>query len=219
MAYAATSRGKLALLGGELCLDFINTVDWRTGPNPEEYLTSYLDLLQWSESIGAIGKRSARRLARKSGADPAGSAAALARAVRFRESLYAITLAVSSGKPAPNTSLQEFNRIFADLTSCAGIGPVDSALKWVWGGDADDLDIPLWPVAVSAFDLLISGDAQRVRQCGDASCGWLFVDKSKSHRRQWCSMRVCGNRAKARRHYEKTKAGNKASARDPEGAI
>jgi predicted RNA-binding Zn ribbon-like protein len=36
-------------------------------------------------------------------------------------------------------------------------------------------------------------------------CGWLFVDESRNGSRRWCSMKDCGNRAKARRHYRKVK--------------
>jgi predicted RNA-binding Zn ribbon-like protein len=36
-------------------------------------------------------------------------------------------------------------------------------------------------------------------------CGWLFMDDSKNGSRRWCSMRSCGNRAKAQRHYLRSK--------------
>jgi predicted RNA-binding Zn ribbon-like protein len=44
-----------------------------------------------------------------------------------------------------------------------------------------------------------------VRVCAAEDCGWLFLDTSKNHTRRWCSMKSCGNRAKARRHYNKEK--------------
>nr|WP_250475193.1 CGNR zinc finger domain-containing protein [Caballeronia sp. GAFFF1] len=43
-----------------------------------------------------------------------------------------------------------------------------------------------------------------VRECG--ACSWLFLDLSRSKSRRWCSMATCGNRVKARRHYEAGKA-------------
>jgi predicted RNA-binding Zn ribbon-like protein len=59
-------------------------------------------------------------------------------------------------------------------------------------------------LAVSALSLL-AGDAwRRIRIC--ANCGWLFIDKSRNASRLWCDMSVCGNRQKARRHYERRKA-------------
>src|SRR5258708_7059779 len=45
----------------------------------------------------------------------------------------------------------------------------------------------------------------RVRRCANPECGWLFLDDSRAGKRRWCSMSACGNRAKARRHYHKSK--------------
>jgi predicted RNA-binding Zn ribbon-like protein len=46
----------------------------------------------------------------------------------------------------------------------------------------------------------------RVRVCAADNCAWLFLDKSRNRTRQRCDMSVCGNRAKARRHYRRSKA-------------
>ena len=58
-------------------------------------------------------------------------------------------------------------------------------------------------LAVSALSLL-AGDAwKKVRIC--PNCNWLFADKSRNSSRLWCDMSVCGNRHKAKRHYERRK--------------
>ncbi len=49
------------------------------------------------------------------------------------------------------------------------------------------------------LDLLYTADSKRVRSC--PRCGWIFYDQSKSGRRRWCDMKVCGNREKARKFY------------------
>jgi predicted RNA-binding Zn ribbon-like protein len=58
-------------------------------------------------------------------------------------------------------------------------------------------------MTLSAADLLTTPSVERVRQC--PGCGWLFLDESRNHSRTWCDMRICGNRAKAQRHYERQK--------------
>ena len=63
----------------------------------------------------------------------------------------------------------------------------------------------LAPVLWSAADLLIEGAQASIRQCANDECLWLFLDASKNATRRWCDMASCGNRAKARRHYLKTK--------------
>ncbi len=71
-------------------------------------------------------------------------------------------------------------------------------------GSNSALDTVLWSVARSSAELLISEDLMRVKECPENDgCGWLFVDTSRNHKRRWCDMEGCGNRAKARRHYER----------------
>ena len=67
------------------------------------------------------------------------------------------------------------------------------------------LDTVLWPIAKSAADLLTSDRLACVRECAAQNCGWLFMDNSPNQRRRWCNMKICGNRAKARRHYERNR--------------
>lgn len=54
-------------------------------------------------------------------------------------------------------------------------------------------------IAISALGLLRPEALSRIRIC--PNCGWLFVDRSRNASRLWCDMAVCGNRAKARKHY------------------
>ncbi|PZM16955.1 CGNR zinc finger domain-containing protein [Rhizobium tubonense] len=58
----------------------------------------------------------------------------------------------------------------------------------------------------STLRLLAMPDEDRMKICGN--CGWLFIDRSKNRSRAWCDMAVCGNRAKASRHYRRKKEGS-----------
>lgn len=58
------------------------------------------------------------------------------------------------------------------------------------------------PFSADAVRLLREGPLGRVGEC--PGCGWLFLDTSKNARRTWCSMRTCGAREKAKRHYRRT---------------
>ena len=59
-------------------------------------------------------------------------------------------------------------------------------------------------LAVSALSLLSGEQFRRIRIC--RNCGWLFLDRSRNSSRLWCDMSVCGNRNKARRHYQRRRA-------------
>lgn len=53
-------------------------------------------------------------------------------------------------------------------------------------------------LALAWARIVLTGEAARLKRCAQDSCGWVFWDVSKNRSRRWCSMRICGNRAKAR---------------------
>ncbi|WP_460754907.1 CGNR zinc finger domain-containing protein [Myceligenerans cantabricum] len=61
--------------------------------------------------------------------------------------------------------------------------------------------------AVLAWDAVRRGSPGRLRPCANDECARFLIDHSKPNRARWCSMAVCGNRMKARRHYERTRGG------------
>jgi predicted RNA-binding Zn ribbon-like protein len=73
--------------------------------------------------------------------------------------------------------------------------------------DFDERDGDLLPflprLIVAATQLIMSPEIRRVRDCGSETCDWLFLDTTKNRSRRWCSMSGCGNRAKAKRHYQR----------------
>ena len=71
-------------------------------------------------------------------------------------------------------------------------------------GSPDPCPVDL-ATARSALKLVASPDAERLKIC--PNCEWLFLDRSKNRSRTWCDMAVCGNRAKARLHYQKKRKG------------
>ena len=64
----------------------------------------------------------------------------------------------------------------------------------------------LVPVALDALDLVRS-HSDRVRECASDDCPALFLDLSRNRSRRWCSMDVCGARAKARVYYRRHRGG------------
>ncbi len=63
-------------------------------------------------------------------------------------------------------------------------------------------------IAASALSLVADQrELSRLKMCPGENCGWLFIDETKNARRKWCSMETCGNRAKAMRHYNRSRAG------------
>ena len=188
---------------GTLCLDFVNTLADRPVARMES-LGSFGDLVAWAESAGVIDGREARELNRSATAHPRLAEAVLTRALDLREALYRI-LAAPPDPPAP-ADVAVLNGVLRDALAHRQLAGSDS-LQWTWTDEPVTSQAILWRVAWSAAALVTSPDRDRVGECRSATCSWLFVDRSRGRRRQWCEMRTCGNREKARRHYARQKAG------------
>jgi predicted RNA-binding Zn ribbon-like protein len=195
------SKWQFHLTGGSLCLDFANTVSWRRGLEPIERLKSYGDLVSFSRQASVVDASEAQRLLEAAARQPRRAARALKDAVDLRALIDRIFNAVVEGSPASRTDLNAINARLVDFFACMRIVGDGARYAWDDGRDAMTLDRMLPPVVRSAAELLTSTELSRLRRCGAANCGWLFVDLSPNQRRRWCDMRVCGNRAKARRHY------------------
>lgn len=197
------------LVGNALCVDFINTVGWRGRPDaPDERLTDYVELVHWSEHVGALGATAARSLLAEARRRPADAAAVLATAIELREALARLLL---------GADLRRRPVDLAQLNHLLERGPGRTALvaragEYRWHGDdaGEALEAPLWPIVWDASALLTSERRAWVRGCGDPECGWMFVDLSRNQTRVWCSMEDCGNRAKARRHARRARASRRA---------
>ena len=85
-----------------------------------------------------------------------------------------------------------------------GIGyrPVvtDEGLSWSLDASPDER---LAARAVLAWDGLRTHAPGRLRPCANDECTLFLIDRSKANNARWCSMAVCGNRMKARRHYQR----------------
>lgn len=193
------------LSGGRLCLDFINTVSGSRA-HPTERLNSYPDLVSWSRQAGALGDREAQHLAQAAARRPDDAARTLREAVGFREALFRVFAAVVGLRPPDPDDLAALNAMLPRALAQQRIERKAGGFVWGWTDDGEALDRMLWPVARSAADLLVSPDLKRVRRCAGANCDWLFIDMSRNGSRRWCDMSGCGNRAKARRYYERHRA-------------
>jgi predicted RNA-binding Zn ribbon-like protein len=202
--YPSDCKPAFKLLGGSLCLDFANTVDWRLSESPVELLNSYRDLVDWTAQAGILTGEQARLLEAESGRDSLAASAVLDRAVAVRETIFRVFSAYARRRVVDPGDLEALNAALPEAMSKARLVATDDGFTWAWSG-AGGLDWMLWPITRSAAELLTSPELDQVKMCSDPTCGWLFVDRSKNGRRTWCSMRDCGNRAKARRFFAKNK--------------
>jgi predicted RNA-binding Zn ribbon-like protein len=171
----------------DLCLEFVNTRYWRGQDTPTETLNTPADLAAWVKTQNAPAQGEFER------------------ALALREIIHRLFDAVAQSK-APA------GRDFEALNEALATAPARTTLKR--GGDSFDWELDmrsgtalalLAPVLWSAGDLLASAKLAKVRRCANPDCLYLFLDESRAGKRRWCTMSSCGNRAKAKRHYHKSK--------------
>jgi predicted RNA-binding Zn ribbon-like protein len=183
--------------GGNPALDFVNTLDERPSGAAVENLATYGDLVRFAGLAGLIEASASHRLGSLEGP----RCLRIARRAReLREHLHAILAAAHSGKSVPKTSLDaiasEVRRAHAARVLVATA--TSNAVRHSWISPSSP-EIPLHACALAIESLLVMADHSRIRKCGASDCEVYFIDTSKAHRRQWCSMQNCGNREKQRR--------------------
>ena len=201
------------LTGGALCLDFANTL----GDRPrccEEHLPGYEELLRWSRQAEALDSAQIDALEGEADGHPRQARAAFAQAIELREAIYRIFAALSRQVRPEADDIRELNSHLHRALPHLEVESTEESFAWSWSGPERALDRMLWPVARSAADLLTSEEAVALRECASETCSWLFVDRSRTRRRRWCDMSTCGNRAKARRHYQRRKQERSSKSAD-----
>ncbi|HET8645661.1 MAG TPA: ABATE domain-containing protein [Vicinamibacteria bacterium] len=211
----AAPDGHWRLVGMRPCLDFVNTVGGRVpsaGPGTDhdfadqvtrDDLPDYDSLLRWSGFASLLDASGRQRLRERARRSPAAAGKVLARALRMREALYRIGKALVERWPPPAGDLAVLDLEVREARRHQRLVARGGRVEPEWAADPARLDRMLWPLALSAADLYGSGDVSRLKQCRGARCGWLFLDTTRNHSRQWCEMSDCGNLDKVRRFRQR----------------
>lgn len=187
------------LVAGDAALNLVNTLDNRFRQNgAEELLASYDALLRFTSQSGLLSERQAKKLKRLPASETA-RAEVLNQVKELRETMAAIAYAQLEGKDLPARALVTLEKYFKQADSRRHLAADQLQVAWNWRDLDRQIAAPLWLLAQTAADFLLSGRPSQLRCCASDTCRWLFVDTSKNHTRRWCDMKVCGNRMKARR--------------------
>jgi predicted RNA-binding Zn ribbon-like protein len=183
------------LLGHSLAVDFVNTELIENGTRVER-LQSDADLLRWARAAGlsvpdaSLGRADRQRLGPEVRA--------------LRAALRRLFEASADTTPPPAADLQMLNRQLTRPRSGARISFCDGAFTRS-PALATDAPAVLEAIAEDAAQVLAGSALGLLRRCANQRCILLFVDRSRTGRRRWCSMQVCGNRAKVAAHGRRVK--------------
>jgi predicted RNA-binding Zn ribbon-like protein len=177
----APAVGPLALVQA-----FVNTVDREHGP---DLLDDAADLEAWLRRHGLGGRRPSRQ--------------DLSRAREVREALRTLLLAhVAPRSPVGSGPLEVLDAAAERARLRPRFGPARMEVEGI------GVDAAVGTVLAAVFTAMSDGTWRRLKACPGHRCGWAFYDRSPNLSAAWCSMEVCGGRAKARTYYARRTAGD-----------
>ena len=191
------SRGPELLPQNHLALEFLNTRRGMGTGMEREYIADGESLVEWMEAAAIVSRRSCAELQRRFPREVLHRIAFDARGLRERMR-EAIDRWTSEGTPPSRALVEYVNAILAssedtlELTVTAGRMQVARSRRFSRPKSL------LAPVAEAFASLFVHGDPTLVRMCEAEDCALWFYDRTRSHRRRWCSMATCGTRAKVR---------------------
>ena len=179
----------IRLLGGKLCLDFVNTT-----PAPVEL--SWDRLIVFLEAARVVSAERSVQLLALPQSDPQAAEGLLLKARQLCASLRKVFTAMQRKQRIAREWAETANEILRVTEGHDELVCENGAWRIEFIAREGGLDWLLAAVARSAAELVAEGAGTRLRLCANPHCGLFFYDKSRTHRRRWCSMAVCGNRSK-----------------------
>ena len=201
MKHAVTppsSRDAQALfVADDVALDFANT-RYGTGADEVECLRTDQNVLDWLKCAGVLSE-----FARSPMVGRPGTLVRAALDLRF-----AAVDCIERRKAGGTADVTLINQLLS-------AAPVHQRIAWKRGQrpalqsvrTATGPAALLAPLAERIAKLLTEGDFDLIRRCGGSNCTLWFYDRTKSHRRRWCDMAICGNRAKVAAFRERGQYG------------
>jgi predicted RNA-binding Zn ribbon-like protein len=189
------------LLGGRLAIDFANIPSF---PGAPAQRLSWEEMIAFLQAARIVSAERGASLMALSGSDPGAAQALLSRGVNLRDTLRKAFGAMVRKEVVTREGTEPINRILRITEGHDELVAEGNLWKMEFQAREGGLDWLLAAIARSAAEIIVEGAQARLRMCANPGCGLFFSDKSRTHRRRWCSMAVCGNRHKvasfARRH-------------------
>jgi predicted RNA-binding Zn ribbon-like protein len=179
----------MRLIGGRLSVDFVNA----------STATAELSWEQLIDFLGAIRIVSPERgvqLLSLPQSDPQAAEGLLLKARRLSSNVRLAFSAMVRKQMIAAKWVEPVNEILRITEGHDELVHEGSAWRIEFIAREAGLDWLLAAVARSAAEIIAEGARARLRLCANANCSLFFYDDSRTHRRRWCSMAICGNRSK-----------------------
>lgn len=186
-------------IAGDRMLDLVNTVAWRLGGSERaETLKTFGDVVDWCLESDLINEDEAVTLNDLAAQDNAGAERERRQVIDARERAYAVLLEDDPEAAADLAGMYRAAIAVADLVHRGG--------RWQWRDREVGLRLPRDRIVRGLVALTQRDGLDRLHQCEDARCGWVYLDTSPRRNRRWCDTKDCGDRNRARAYYARRKA-------------
>ena len=186
-----------------LCLDFAN-LPFASGDQTERpiFWDEFVDFLAAKQIVSEERSTHIRALVET---DPRAAENLLAHAERLGRAQRLIFRAIVKGQRIPLDWTEPINRILRVTEGHDELQWEGTAWRLGFVAREESLVWLLAAIARSGAELIAEGASQNLKRCANPECPILFYDDSRTRRRRWCSMALCGNRSKvaafARRNH------------------
>ena len=197
MAKRVRAPSRFMLVAKNLAIDFANTVVDPRG-EPAGAIRSWHDLIAFLEIAAAMPRDQSARYREWARRDPRDCGATFALALELRDEIRKIFGALAGGIKIHGEWVQSINRVLVDQAGWKKLAPVKGKWELTRVTEKESSSELLLPIAESAAEIVSQGPDAHIRKCADPTCVLYFKDPAG--RRRWCSMAICGNRAKVAAH-------------------
>ncbi|MCI0446007.1 CGNR zinc finger domain-containing protein [bacterium] len=196
---------KFIIIADNLSLDFLNTQIVDDGKS-KDLLNNFEDFVEWAEAVKLLEPVQAEKLIH----DWDGQSETkkfFIELKEFRRVLREMVEAITKIKAVKPSTIKMINSVLNQGYGYHELVKTESGFEKRFRTNFDKPQQLLIPIAESAADLISYGNPKNLRKCESSTCILYFYDTTKNHRRRWCSMNACGNRAKAAAFYKRTHKG------------
>ncbi len=179
-------------IANNLALDYANTIVMRNGER-FDLLEKSDDLQEWLKQAGMLISGTIDETIFKT---------AISLRSAIRNSIHSVTDKI----PFASEDIKIINTALKNKDHQTVLAIKDKTLYLEQETKAKTPLSALAEIALQAAEILTDGTHERIKSCSNEECILMFHDTSKSGRRRWCSMEICGNRAKASKHYHTHKS-------------
>jgi predicted RNA-binding Zn ribbon-like protein len=208
-------------IAGDPSLDFLNSIG-TPADTIVEWIENGDDIMAWLEQAGLVPHEAAATIRGNCFPGELDAVAAQARSLREWFRAFVVRHRGHSLGPDALTELEPLNRILERDDAYGAIvrKPGDaggqsgaSGLEWRTLRRWRTPDSVLLPIAHAMANLITSEDLSRVKSCEKSPCTLFFLDRTRGQARRWCSMTLCGNRAKQAHYRARLKRQKRAARR------